>query len=93
MTDANGLPLSLVVAADNTHDIKLVADTHDALQMGRSGKKLGLCLDKGYEAGWQHTCRAAVTSRISSPVKGNQMPVKPQTSRPIAGSLRGRIAG
>lgn len=45
MTDANGLPLSLVVAAENTHDIRLVADTLDALQMGHPGQKLRLCLD------------------------------------------------
>lgn len=50
MTDANGLPLSLVVAAANTHDIKLVADTLDGLQTGRPGQKIRLCLDKGYEA-------------------------------------------
>ncbi len=53
MTDANGL--SLIVTAANTHDIKLVADTLDALQTGRPGEKLRLCLDKGYEAGWLRT--------------------------------------
>jgi hypothetical protein len=51
LTDASGLPLSLVVAAANTHDIKLVADTLDALQTGRPGQKRRFCLDKGYEAG------------------------------------------
>lgn len=51
MTDAYGLPLSLVVAAVNTHDIKLVADTFKTLQMGHTGKKLRLCLEKDYEAG------------------------------------------
>ncbi len=51
LTDANGLPQSLVVAAANSHDIKLLADTLDALQTGRSGHKLRLCLDKGYDAG------------------------------------------
>ncbi|GHC06461.1 hypothetical protein GCM10007290_39090 [Providencia stuartii] len=55
LTDANGLPLSLVVATANTHDIKLVADTLDALQTGRPGQKLRLCLDKGYDAGWLKT--------------------------------------
>ena len=55
MTDARGLPLSLVVAATNTHDIKLVADTPDVLQTGRPGQKLRFCLDKGYEAGWLKT--------------------------------------
>jgi hypothetical protein len=48
MTDANGLPLSLVVAAANTQDIKLVADTLKTLQAGRTGQKLRLCPDKDY---------------------------------------------
>lgn len=52
LTDANGLPLSLVVAPANTHDIKLVTETLDGLQLGRPGGKLRLCLDKGYEARW-----------------------------------------
>lgn len=51
MTDANGLPLSLVAAAANTHDIKLVADTFKTLQTGHTGQKLRLCLEKDYEAG------------------------------------------
>lgn len=55
LTDANVLPLSLGVAAANTHVIKLVADTLDALQTGRPGQKLRLCLDKGYDAGWLKT--------------------------------------
>ncbi len=55
LTDANGLPLSLVVAAANMHDIKRVADTLNALQTGRPGQKVRLCLDKGYEAGWLKT--------------------------------------
>lgn len=52
LTDANGVPLALAVAGSNTHDIRLVADTLNALQTGRPGKKLRLCLDKGYEAEW-----------------------------------------
>ncbi|EOS93813.1 transposase [Erwinia tracheiphila PSU-1] len=32
------------------HDIKLVADTPDALKAGRPGQKNGLCPDKGAEA-------------------------------------------
>lgn len=59
MTDANGLPLSLVVAGANTHDIKLVEDTLDALQTGRPGCRLYLCLDKGYDAEWLGTCLKA----------------------------------
>ncbi|TNV11488.1 IS5 family transposase [Buttiauxella sp. B2] len=56
MTDANGLPLSVVVSGANTHDIKRVADTLDALQTGRPGKRLHLCMDKGYEAEWLEAC-------------------------------------
>jgi len=52
MTDANGLPLAVVVAGANTHDIKLVADTLEALKAGRPDRSLRLCIDKGYEAGW-----------------------------------------
>ena len=56
MTDANGLLLSLVVSGANTHDIKLVEDTLDALQSGRPGRRLHLCLEKGYEAEWLEIC-------------------------------------
>lgn len=52
MADANGLPLSLVVAGANTHDIKLVEDTLDALQTGR-------LMDKGYDAEWLEICLKA----------------------------------
>ncbi|SUY92713.1 Transposase and inactivated derivatives [Buttiauxella agrestis] len=59
MTDAKGLPLSLVVAGANTHDIKLVEDTLDGLQAGRPGQRLRLCLDKDYAAEWLETCLIA----------------------------------
>lgn len=59
MTDANGLPLSLVVAGANTHDIKLVEDALDGLQTGRPGQRLHLCVDKGYAAEWLETCQKA----------------------------------
>lgn len=49
--------MSLVVAAANTHDIKLVADTLDALQAGRPGQKLRLCPDK-------FTCGLIVWNKI-----------------------------
>ena len=69
MTDANGLPLSLVVAAANTHDIKRVADTPDALQTGRPGQKLRLCLDKGhYDAGWLKAISTEPPLRAAYPV-------------------------
>lgn len=53
MTEANGLLLSVVVAGANTHDIKRVADTPDALRTGKPGKRLRLCMDKGMKRnGW-----------------------------------------
>jgi transposase len=52
LTDANGLPLSLVVTGENARDIKLVADTLDILQTCRPGRRLHLCLDEDYEAQW-----------------------------------------
>lgn len=52
MTDANGLPLAVIVTGANIHDIKLVAETLDGLQLGKPGNRLRLCLDKGYEAQW-----------------------------------------
>ena len=41
LTNANGLHPSLVVAAANTYDIRRVADTLDALQVGRPGQNSG----------------------------------------------------
>lgn len=52
LTDANGLPLFCVVSAANVHDINLVEETLDALQTGKPGARLHLCLDNGYKAEW-----------------------------------------
>ncbi|BEC47989.1 hypothetical protein VEE53_34870 [Escherichia coli] len=54
MTDGNGLPLALVVAGANTHDIKLVADTLDALQTGADrARGSGCAWTKGMKRnGW-----------------------------------------
>ena len=64
MTDANGLPLAMTVAQANTHDIRLVADTLDRLQIGRPGKRLCLCMDKGDEA---HELKHYLKSRRYEP--------------------------
>ena len=52
MTDVNGLLLSLFFAGANTHYIELVAEILDGLESGGLGRKLVLCLDKGYDAEW-----------------------------------------
>ncbi|CDL84699.1 hypothetical protein XSR1_50101 [Xenorhabdus szentirmaii DSM 16338] len=52
LTVGNGLPLAVVVAPANTHDIKLVIETLAHLETGRPGQALLLHLDKAYEAEW-----------------------------------------
>ncbi|WP_409097041.1 hypothetical protein [Providencia stuartii] len=53
MTDGNGLPLALVVAGANTHDIKLVADTLDALRRADRARGSGCAWIKGMKRnGW-----------------------------------------
>lgn len=55
MIDANGLPLSQVVAETNTHDIRLAADTLAVLQTGRSGKSSTCAWIKAMKQnGWRH---------------------------------------
>lgn len=63
MTDANGLPLSVVVAGANTHDIKLVEDTLDALQTGKPGRRLRLCMDKGYDC--RYRCKTGPPADVN----------------------------
>jgi IS5 family transposase len=50
MTDANGLPLSLVVAAANTHDIKLVDTFKPSRRVIRD--KNSDSMKKMKQAGW-----------------------------------------
>lgn len=53
LTEAHGIPLSLVIDSANRHDMKLVEPTLAALQLHRprptSALPPGLCLDKGYD--------------------------------------------
>lgn len=89
MTDASGLLLSPVVAAENTHDIKLVTDTLDALQNGASGPKNQTL------PGQSLRCRRVKIS-TEPPLRAaqkSQIPVKTRNSEPIAGLSRGLIAG
>jgi len=51
LTDEKGLPLALVISGANTHDVKLLAETLDAMVIERPGSerlKQNLCLDAGY---------------------------------------------
>lgn len=53
MTEANGIPIAVVVAGANRHDMKLLADTLDAVVIERPepSEELPqhLCADKGYD--------------------------------------------
>lgn len=52
MTDANGIPLGVVIAGANVPDMKLLASTLDAVVLRASQgprRRKHLCLDKGYD--------------------------------------------
>jgi putative transposase len=53
LTDADGIPLGLVVDGANRHDSKLLTLTLDAIQIRRPrpnrNREQHLCLDKGYD--------------------------------------------
>ena len=61
LTEAKGIPLSVVIDGANRHDMKLVRETLASLQAApppaAAGQPLGLCLDKGYD---YHEVRAVV---------------------------------
>src|SRR5215210_6287609 len=52
LTDKKGIPLSVVITAANTHDMKAAIKTIDGILIKRrriSSQKQNLCLDKGYD--------------------------------------------
>ena len=50
LTDQYGVPLSVVITAANTHDMKAAAtETLDRIMVERPLNKQNLCLDKGYD--------------------------------------------
>lgn len=53
LTDGNGIPLAIVVAAANRHDMKLFEQTLEAQQMVPADldedELRHLCLDRGYD--------------------------------------------
>ena len=49
LTDKKGVPLSVVITAANTHDMKAATNTLDSVIVERPLKKQNLCLDKGYD--------------------------------------------
>ena len=53
LTEAHGIPLSIVIDGANRHDTKQAKPTLESLQVERSSLLVvwpqGLCLDKGYD--------------------------------------------
>jgi putative transposase len=53
LTEGQGIPLAVVVAGANRHDMKLLADTLDAVVVERpeptEAAPQHVCLDKGYD--------------------------------------------
>ena len=54
LTDQNGIPLSVVITAANTHDMKSAISVLDSIVVKRPSPKINkekqnLCLDKGYD--------------------------------------------
>ena len=49
LTDQRGIPVSVVITAANTHDMKAVTETLDRTVVKRPLKEQNLCLDKGYD--------------------------------------------
>lgn len=50
LTDKNGIPLSVVITAANTHDMKAAVRTLDRVVLRKRPKDIqNLCLDKGYD--------------------------------------------
>ena len=53
LTEANGVPLAIVVAGANRNDFKLARDTFESIVIDRPRptrlEPQGLCLDKGYD--------------------------------------------
>lgn len=49
LTDGQGIPLSIVITAANTHDMKAAIETLDTMIVQRPSCEQNLCLDKGYD--------------------------------------------
>jgi putative transposase len=83
LSDGHGLPLAVVVAGANVHDIKLAAPTLDALIAARPAptaeQPQHLCLDAGYDYD---------LSRFAAPQRGYLTHIRPRgEARATAGML------
>jgi IS5 family transposase len=53
LTEAGGIPVGVVVAGANRHDMKLTRETIESIAVSRpepgEGEEQGVCVDKGYD--------------------------------------------
>ena len=50
LTEASGIPLAIEISGANKHDMKLVRQTFESIQVNKPyGEKSNVCMDKGYE--------------------------------------------
>lgn len=84
LTDARGVPLSVLLTGANVHDKWMVADALDAVvirERGRPKRPAHLCLDKGYD---YRDAEHAVRKRGIVPH------IRRRGEQPLLGCVRGR---
>jgi putative transposase len=106
LSDGHGLPLTIVVAGANVHDLKLAGPTLDAIIVGRPAptaeQPQHLCLDAGYDydlprfAAEQRGYRAAWLYRPHPAPRGGPCPrrlARPgQATAPLGGRAAAQLA-
>ena len=99
LTEANGVPLAIVVAGANRDDFKLARETLESIVISRPkptrDEPQGLCLDKGSTTmrcvSWPTPFASPRTSDVVA--KRPEPPRRPAASRRVAGWSNARTAG
>jgi putative transposase len=92
LTDGRGVPLSIVVAAANAHDVTLARETLDGIVVARSrpkgNRRQHLCLDKAYASNKVErlTGRRGYTAHIPTKRKKGE----PQATQPRYSGAKAR---
>lgn len=99
LVEADGGPLSVVVAGANVHDTKLLRATLDAVVVERptptSERPQHLCLDKGYDnpTGGRRSPRMRTRRLSGASGRRSSMPLVSSAIQPAAGWWSGRWPG
>ena len=99
LTEANGVPLAIVVAGANRNDFKLARETLESIVIARPkptrDEPQGLCLDKGYD--YDEVRELADAFRFTAHIRRRgeeaEPPRRPAASRRVAGWSNARTAG